>query len=165
MAIRPARREDVPRLLEIYNYEVLSGVATLDITPRTIDEWELWFLEHAGNPHHPIFVYEQEGGTILGYSSLSEFRKKEAYRSSCELSVYIAPEGRGKGIGTLLLEKALSHARNDPDMSLVVSVITSGNKVSEHLHRKFSFTWCGRIEDVGMKNGILQSVDFYSLKV
>lgn len=40
MTIRPARESDLPELLAIYNYEVEHGVATLDINPRTPDEWK-----------------------------------------------------------------------------------------------------------------------------
>ena len=40
MTIRPARESDLPELLAIYNYEVEHGVATLDLNPRTTDEWK-----------------------------------------------------------------------------------------------------------------------------
>ena len=45
MTIRPARESDLPELLAIYNYEVEHGVATLDLNPRTPDEWKEWFSE------------------------------------------------------------------------------------------------------------------------
>ena len=38
MEIRIAQEEDVPYLLDIYNYEVLHGEATFDINPRTLSE-------------------------------------------------------------------------------------------------------------------------------
>ena len=42
MEIRIAQEEDVPYLLDIYNYEVLHGEATFDINPRTLSERLDW---------------------------------------------------------------------------------------------------------------------------
>ena len=57
--IRPGIRADIPVLLEIYNYEVLHGTATLDIHSRTMEQWEEWFNEH-GKENHPLLVAEIE---------------------------------------------------------------------------------------------------------
>ena len=43
ITVRRGERKDIPELLDIYNYEVVHGVATLDLEPRTIDEWTTWF--------------------------------------------------------------------------------------------------------------------------
>ena len=40
MLIRKAEQKDLPELLEIYNYEVVNGVSTLDLNPRTLTEWQ-----------------------------------------------------------------------------------------------------------------------------
>ena len=37
MEIRKAKREDLKELLEIYNYEVLNGVATFDLNPKSME--------------------------------------------------------------------------------------------------------------------------------
>lgn len=60
MTIRPARMEAIPALLEIYNYEVINGVATLDLNPRTLPEWEEWFREHQTEDHF-ILTAEIDG--------------------------------------------------------------------------------------------------------
>ena len=36
IVIRRGQKADIPALLDIYNYEVLHGVATLDLEPRTL---------------------------------------------------------------------------------------------------------------------------------
>ena len=69
MTIRPALESDIPALLEIYNSEVELGVATLDLNPRTLDEWREWFFAH-GTDAHFILVAE-ENGSPVGYASLS----------------------------------------------------------------------------------------------
>ena len=169
--IRPGIRADIPVLLEIYNYEVLHGTATLDIHPRTMEQWEEWLNEH-GKENHPLLVAEieddeaqQGAGRIAGYATLSSYRTKEAYASTVELSVYIAPDLRRRGVASRLMEEILKLAREDERTHLVVSVITSGNEASAALHNKFGFTFAGNIPEAGVKFGEYQGIDQYYLIV
>ena len=163
--IRRAVREDVPVLLDIYNYEVVNGLSTLDVTPRTLDEWNAWFDAHRSDLH-PLFVAERvEDGAVLGYSSFSPFRAKEGYRSTVELSIYVSHEARGNGVATKLLEALVDHAWVSDEIHLVVSVITSENVPSMHLHRKFGFTYRGTLHEVGCKMGRYLNISMYELLV
>lgn len=163
MIIRKAEARDIPRLLEIYNYEVINGVSTLDLTPKTIEEWTEWFSLHQ-TAEHPLLIAETEGA-IAGYATLSPYRQKEAYRSTAELSIYIAPECRRQGAASALMEEILKIARENGSLHLIVSVITSGNAASEALHKKFGFSFCGTIHEVGFKHGEFRSIDNYELKL
>ena len=163
MEIRIARREDLQQLLDIYNYEVVHGVATLDLQPKSLEEWGQWFDAH-NIKNHPLLVAEQ-AGRVAGYASLSPYRSKEAYRSTVELSIYIGPDFRRQGVATALMEAILREARQDPETHTVVSVITDGNEASRKLHEKFGFTYCGAIREVGMKFGAYLDILNFSLIV
>ena len=163
MEIRVARREDLQQLLDIYNYEVVHGVATLDLQPKSLEEWGQWFDAH-NIKNHPLLVAEQ-AGRVAGYACLSPYRSKEAYRSTVELSIYISPDFRRQGVATALMEAILREARQDPETHTVVSVITDGNEASRKLHEKFGFTYCGAIREVGMKFGAYQDILNFSLIV
>lgn len=80
MIIRKAETKDLKQLLEIYNYEVENGVATLDLKPKTLTEWEEWFHNH-NVENHPLFVAEIDN-CVAGYASLSSYREKEHWQSS-----------------------------------------------------------------------------------
>ena len=163
MEIRKARREDLRELLDIYNYEVLNGVATFDLNPKSMEEWEKWYMAHnVGN--HPLIVAVYDGH-VAGYASLSSYREKEAYRSTVELSVYVSPVYRRRGVAAALMKEILELARQDESIHMVVSVITSGNEASEKLHRRFGFSFCGTIHDMGFKMGEYSSIDNYELMV
>ncbi len=174
MRVRKAREEDIRALLDIYNEEVLHGIATLDLRPRTFEEWQQWFVMH-NKENHPLYVVEREDdseqgtglrpGKIAGYASLSPYREKEAYCSTVELSVYIGKEYRRQGAAAALMERILEEARRDERTHLVVSVITAGNEASTCLHEKFGFTYCGTIREVGMKFGRYLDIENYSLPV
>ena len=163
MHIRKAEQGDLAALLDIYNYEVVHGVATLDLAPKSLDDWQVWFDCHNVD-NHPLYV-AVEDGQVAGYASLSPYREKEAYRSTVELSIYIHPEFRRRGIAGALMGFLLEEARKDERTHTVVSVITSGNEASCRLHEKFGFTFCGTIREVGMKFGRYLDIDNYSLQV
>ena len=190
MFIRKAETKDIQELLDIYNYEVENGVATLDLESKTYPEWERWYAVH-NIKNHPLYVAEMESsdvadedkavikkdsnapagvdlpgaGEVAGYASLSSYREKQAYCSTVELSIYVSPKYRGRGVASALMEFILEKARQDESIHMVVSVITSGNVASSHLHEKFGFTFCGRIPEVGMKFGKYLDIDNYSLSV
>lgn len=161
--IRKPTRQDIPALLDIYNYEVENGVATLDINKKTLAEWEEWYDNH-NIENHPLIVAEIEN-EVAGYATLSAYRFKEAYRPTVELSVYVSPNHRQMGVGTALMEEILRLAKDDESIHTVVSVITSGNAASCRLHEKFGFTFCGTIKEVGIKSGRYVDIDNYYLIV
>lgn len=163
MTIRKAERKDIEALLEIYNYEVLHGVSTLDINAKTVEQWTEWFEKH-NVKNHPLIV-AVDNGTVTGYATLSSYRQKEAYASTVELSIYVHPDHRGKGIGSKLMAEIIAMAKADETVHTVVSVITSGNAASEHLHEKFSFTFSGTIKEVGIKFGKYLDISNYYLIV
>ena len=160
MIVRKAEERDLPELLEIYNYEVLNGVATLDLHEKTLDDRRKWFLAHTGS--HRIIVAEIDGKAV-GYASLSPYREKEAYKSTVELSIYVDVNFRRRGIAKALMGEILEIARNDKSLHTVVSVITSGNEASEKLHKDFGFTFCGTLREVGFKSGSYRDIDNFEL--
>lgn len=163
MIIRKPIPAEIPALLEIYNYEVENGVATLDIDRKSLADWEIWYYAHnVGN--HPLIVCE-DGGEIAGYATLSTYREKQAYRSTVELSVYVSPKHRRKGAGTLLMGEILRMAKEDESIHTVVSVITSGNEASVRLHKRFGFTFSGTIKEAGIKFGRYIDIENYCLIV
>ncbi len=163
MNLRTAVQADLPALLDIYNYEVVNGVATLDLAPKTLEDRQSWLDSHNVD-NHPLIVAEEKG-TVMGYASLSEYRQKEAYRSTVELSVYVHPDHRGKGVASAMMAHLLEEARRDVRTHTVVSVITSGNRASTRLHEKFGFTFCGCIREVGWKHGKLLDIDNWQIIV
>lgn len=161
--IRKPVREDIPALLGIYNYEVENGTATLDINKKSLKDWEKWYDNH-NKENHPLIVCECDG-EVAGYATLSSYREKEAYKSTTELSVYVSPFHRKKGIGRLLMEEIIRLAREDESIHIIVSVITSGNEASCRLHEKFGFEFCGTIKEAGIKFGKFVDIENYRLRV
>ncbi|WKS96496.1 N-acetyltransferase family protein [Gallibacterium anatis] len=161
--IRPAQQQDLPALLAIYNHEILNGVATFDLQPKSLAERQSWFDEHNKN-NHPLLVAEQDG-EVLGYASLSRYAEKAAYNSTVELSVYIAPSARRQGIASQLMHAVIELAKKDNATHLIVSLITGTNQASISLHRKFGFNKVGTLHQVGYKHQQFLDVHIYELFV
>ena len=118
-------------MLDIYNYEVVNGVATLDLEQRTLPEWQEWYEAHQTS-EHCIFVGIMDD-IVVGYASLSPYRTKDAFKSTIELSIYIHQAYRGKGVASKLMAHILEHAKETDTLHTVVSVITAGNAASTAL--------------------------------
>jgi len=163
ISTRIAVLEDLPILLDIYNYEAENGYATFDIEPKTYEERKVWFDEHNVD-NHPLIVALVDG-EVAGYASLSPYRTKEAYAATVELSVYVHKDFRGRGVAMRLMQDILQMAREDETVHTVVSVITAGNEASEKLHAKFGFTYSGTLHEVGIKWGKYLDIVNYELLV
>ncbi|MDX6770662.1 MAG: GNAT family N-acetyltransferase [Elusimicrobiota bacterium] len=156
MTVRPATRADLPAVTAIYNDAVARTTGTFDTTPRTLAEQERWFAAHGAS--HPVLVAE-EGGAILGWASLSGYSDRCAYSRTAEVSVYVAEDARGRGVGGGLLDAVLAAGRA-AGVKEVIARIAEGNETSLKLHAKRGFEEVGRLRKVGEKFGRLLDVFF-----
>lgn len=159
MIIRRAGLGDVPAILDIYNEAIMHTTATFDLGKRTLEEQTHWFYKY--NDTHPLVVAEING-TVMGYCSLSQFRDKEAYKQTVEISVYVHNEARGKGVARKLIEHIIQLAKR-AGHHVIIAGITTGNDISIRLHENFGFVHAGTIREVGYKFGEWQDVSFYQL--
>jgi len=151
MIIRPAKRADVPAILDIYNDAVLTTTATYDYEPRPLQHRVQWFEDHEKSGF-PIFVAEDDSGKIVGWSSLSRYHDRKGYQFTSENSIYIAAHARGRGIGKLLLEPLIESAKKI-GLRAIIAVIDATNEASIRLHARCGFFEVGRFQKVGFKFG------------
>lgn len=157
--IRKAIISDLARITEIYNWAVANTTASFDITGQTVEQRAIWF-SHYGD-RHPLVVYEIDG-YVVGYACLSEYRTKEGYKDTCELSVYIDPEYHRRGIGFELMEYIIEVGK-ELGFHVIMSGITADNEISIKMHEKLGFVLCGHMKEVGFKFGRYLDCLFYQL--
>lgn len=150
ICVRPAGAGDLPAISDIYNDAVLTTTASFAEEPETLDERRAWFESHVADGY-PVFVAET-AGRVVGWSSLSRFHARVCYRFTAEVSVYVAAEFRGQGIGRLLLAPLLDAARARGLHTLIAGV-TADNAASLRLHASFGFVPIGQFREVGLKFG------------
>jgi phosphinothricin acetyltransferase len=149
--VRPATRADLPRLVEIYNYYIISTPITFDLEPYTIETRRPWFDEHAETGRHRMLV-AVEDSVVIGYATSSRFRSKAAYNPTVESSIYCAHEATGRGIGSMLYG-ALFDILAAEDINRIVAGVTIPNDASIALHKRFGFYEVGTFTEQGRKFG------------
>lgn len=160
--IRLAKEEDLPEILEMYNDAILNTTAVYHYVPNTLEDRAKW-LHSKQEAGEPVFVYE-ENGHVLGFATFGPFRPWPAYKYTIEHSVYVASEGKRKGIGTALLEKLIETAK-ERGFATMVGGIDDTNLGSIKLHEKFGFTYAGTIRKAGYKFGKWLNLAFYQLEL
>lgn len=148
--VRTATRDDALGAASIYAYHVAHGTASFDTEPRSKGEMGAKIAECAARGWP--FLVAEENGAVVGYAYATQFRDRPAYRSTCENSIYVAPEQVGRGVGTLLLG-ALMEAATAAGFRQMIAVIGGAEPASVALHRRAGFAEAGRMRSVGRKHG------------
>ncbi|WFB05924.1 N-acetyltransferase family protein [Streptomyces sp. LX-29] len=149
--IRPGTEEHLKELTDIYNHYVIHTPITFDVEPVHVEDRARWLADHPPTGRHRLLVAE-EAGQVLGYATSSALRPKQAYETSVETSIYLAPEHTGRGLGGLLYQ-ALFEALAEEDVHRAYAVITQPNEASMRLHQRFGFRPAGVHHEVGRKFG------------
>ncbi len=148
IVIRDAREADLAAMLAIYNDAVLTTTAVYDYQPRSSEQQVAWFKAKQ-EQGLPVLVAE-DGGAIVGFASYGPFRPWPAYLHSVENSLYVAPEQRGRGIGSALLPALIQRAA-ERGLHTMIAGIDATNAASLRLHAKFGFERVAQFREVGWK--------------
>ncbi|WP_118972785.1 GNAT family N-acetyltransferase [Taibaiella koreensis] len=148
--IREAQEHDLPQILDIYNDAILYTTSVYNYKPHTLDMRREWFRLKQQDGF-PVCVAELEERAI-GFGTYGPFRPWAAYKYTAEISVYIDPTHRGKGIARLLYPHLLAAAQQQ-QLHALVAGIDAANEASMKLHRHFGFVEVGRFKEVGYKFG------------
>lgn len=136
LQVRDATRADLPAIVEIYNSAIPGRIATADTSPISAESRQAWFDEH-GPETHPLWIATIDG-SIVGWLSFQEFNTRPAYHATAEISIYVAPAFKRRGIGRALLGRAVDRA---PALRLrtLVGLIFGHNAASLRLFELFGF--------------------------
>src|SRR3569833_4505692 len=105
LVIRPYSPADIPAVTRIYGHYVRETVITFETAEPDEAEMASRFSTIVGKGH-PLLIAEQDG-QVIGYAYASTYRPREAYRFTCEDSIYLAPDAVGKGLGSRLLARLI----------------------------------------------------------
>jgi L-amino acid N-acyltransferase YncA len=150
LEIRTATIEDAPAVARIYNQGIEDRVATLEVHPRTPEERAEWLA--ARGPRHPVIVAVDGDGAVLGWASLNAFNPRPAYDHVADLSVYVAREQRGRGIGDALLGALEERARAAGFHKLVLAAFPT-NAPGMRLYERHGFSTVGIYHQQGQIDG------------
>lgn len=113
-----------------------------------------------GRGLHPWLVVEADG-EVVGYASSAPFRSRPAYRWTVETGVYLAPQGRGRGLGRALMVRLLGLLTSQ-GFTTAVAGITMPNPASVALHERLGFRPCATYAGTGFKLGEWRTVEVFA---
>jgi phosphinothricin acetyltransferase len=150
--IRLATKDDVETIRRISNDEAARSAANFSLEPESAEKWRNAFDET-----HEFFPWIFAPG---GFAKAGPWRTRDAYAYSVEISVYLEPAARGRGLGTALYERLFAILRAQ-GYHTVVAGITLPNEASVRLHESFGMRKVAHFEDAGWKFGQWWSVGYW----
>jgi phosphinothricin acetyltransferase len=156
ITFQPITKDNIVAALNIYNWYVVNTTATFHL--EEVPSSELERMVSVGHPKYKSYLILFDGD-VCGFCYISQFRYKEAYDKSAEITLYLNQDFIGKGIGKatlLFLEKEALQG----DIQNLVAVITEGNDASIALFEKVGYFKVGHLKNIGEKFG--RSLDVVS---
>ena len=160
---RDATLQDLPRIIEIYNSTVASRMVTADTEPVSVESKLKWFDEHSPD-NRPLQVIEGESNNVVGWASFQSFYERPAYNATVEISIYLDPLCRGKGIGRQVLQHCIAVSPN-LGIKTLLGFIFAHNEPSLKLFRHFGFEEWATFPNVAILDGIERSLKILGKRV
>ena len=155
--VREPTADDFDALAALTNHYIATTAVHFAYEPTTAGELRSQW--QSARDQFPWFVADGDGGPI-GYAKAGTWRDRAAYRWTCEVGLYVAPEAIGRRIGTGLYT-ALLAACAERGFRSVIAGVTLPNPASLALHERLGFVPAGVIAQAGFKHGAWHDVAFF----
>ncbi|MDQ1153355.1 GNAT family N-acetyltransferase [Brevundimonas sp. SORGH_AS_0993] len=150
MIVRDVETDDMAAITAIYAESVANGRGTFELEAPDEMEMTARFAAVAALGL-PRLVAEIDRG-VVGYAYASPFRTRQAYRYMVENSIYVAPEARGRGVASALLDALILRCEAMGLRQMVAVIGDSDNVGSVALHRARGFADAGVFKAAGWKH-------------
>jgi phosphinothricin acetyltransferase len=159
---RSAIKQDIDRVIQIYNSSIEWRLSTADTSAVSVESKADWFNSHTKD--RPLFVYESDDKIVLGWASIRNFNDRPAYINTVEISIYIDHAYIGQGIGSKILADSIEFLK-EIQIKTVIANVYSHNSASIKLFKNFGFIQWGELPDVCEMDGKFYSVSVLGLKI
>ena len=146
--IRDVTPDDAAAIVAIYNHYIETSTATFEEELLSVETMRERIVE--GTKLYPWLVLERDGA-IVGYAYARPWHVRSAFRFTAEISVYLSPEARGKGLGQSLYEALFSAIEIQGRTHCLIAAVSLPNEASVALHEKMGFRKVGEVRQAGWK--------------
>jgi phosphinothricin acetyltransferase len=160
-AIRRATREDAAAVREIYRPAIEGSAASFEVEVPTVSDVE---ERIASALQGYEWLVAESGGEVIGYAYAGQFRARAAYAPSAEVSVYLAENARGKGVGRALLSELIKRLQ-ETGFANALAGVTLPNPASVRLFESMGFKQVGVFRRVGYKFDAWHDVGWWQLEL
>jgi phosphinothricin acetyltransferase len=148
LQIRDAEDEDLPGVAAIYNEVIANSTAIYSNAPVTVEERRQWWRTRVTSGY-PVLVARDHAG-VAGLATFGDFRAWPGYRFTVEHSVHVRADGRGRGLGTLLVQALFPRAAA-LGKHVMIAGVDAANAASIRFHERLGFQKSGHLREVGYK--------------
>jgi len=139
-----------PRVRSIYMEGIATGNATFEKEPPG---WAKWDAGHLGHSRVVALAADE----VVGWGGLSPVSGRCTWGGVAEVSVYVAAEARGQGVGRSLLE-ALIQSSEEVGLWTLQAGVFPENRASLAIHEAAGFRVVGTRERIGRLEGAWRDV-------
>ncbi len=157
MLVRAASASDAAACAAIYAPFVTDGWASFETQAPDASEMAGRIADH-GLSHG--WLVAERAGRVAGYAYGSAHRTRHAYRTSCDVAVYVDPAFARQGVGRALYG-ALLPLLGERGFHAAFAGIALPNPGSIALHEAFGFEVIGIYREVGWKMGGWRDVGWW----
>lgn len=151
-----ATREDLPRIVDIYNQAVPTRLSTADTHPVTVESKMVWF-ESYNQTTRPLWVMKKDG-IIAGWVALEDFYGRPAFEETCEISLYLDANYQGQGLGQKALDWVVSQL-DTCHVTTVMAYVFAHNKPSQKLFLNNGFEVWAHLPNIAKMDDKLYSLE------
>ena len=134
---------DWPEIREIYAQGIATGNATFE---TDLPDWKKWDASHRQDCR--LVARAGEPPFLLGWAALSPASARRVYAGVAEVSVYVATEARGRGVGKVLLQALIQESESAGIWTLQAGIFPE-NTTSIALHQSLGFREVGIRQRLG----------------
>lgn len=136
--IRPFRTEDYPQMQHIYEVGLNTGHATYETKAMTLEQFNRSKIMSTVH----VAVEADDDSKVIGWVSAAPISSRSVFHGVVEDSIYIHPDGQGRGVGGALIDK-LIEVCTDLHKWAIHSWIFPENVGSAKLHESRGFEKVG----------------------
>jgi len=157
ISFEPVSSEHLSPLADIFNYYVEHSVSLFITEPVSNEEMRaMLFFEDSRYAAFAIIANEK----LAGFISIHSHNQRAAYRDTADITLYLAPEYTGIGLGSRAVEFIEKYAEKNGFHVLLAS-IAGGNTASVRLFEKMDYVKAAHFKELGYKHGQWLDVVWY----
>ncbi len=141
------RKEWLGEAARVYQWYVDNSTATFQLGPTSEAEME-GLLFFAKERYRSFAAFGE--GRFIGYGIVTQFKAREAYDTTAEVTVYFDHGATGKGYGALMVAHLEAWAR-ERGLHALLAIISGENEASIKLFSRLGYPECARYREVGRK--------------
>jgi L-amino acid N-acyltransferase YncA len=140
-------QQHLKEIREIYNYYVLNTTISFHTDELDQDQIKASVI-NKDKRYKSYVIYDDH--EIKGYVLITQYKSKQAYDISGEVTIYLKPNCLGQGIGRQALQFIEEVARTQGFHTLIATICMENTR-SKSLFEKNGYEQCALFKEIGYK--------------